>query len=96
MRGIRGHATAALFACVALAGAGCTSGVTHDDTTKAVLAHCGKSVKGSKYELCGHWSSTGFTVVGGAGVSAIGSLDSAPQPKGDIYEVKGGTFHGGR
>ncbi|MGA9526327.1 MAG: hypothetical protein WBV82_33045 [Myxococcaceae bacterium] len=96
MRGFRGRVLPALCACIALAGAGCTSGVTHDDTTAALLDGCGKSVKGSKYELCGHWSSTGFAVVGGPGVSAIGSLDSAPRPKGGTYEVKGGTFHGAR
>jgi hypothetical protein len=96
MRTIRGRAWAALLACAAFAGAGCTSGVTHDDATQALLDGCGKSVKGSKYELCGHWSSTGFAVVGGPGASVIGSLDSAPQPKSGSYEVRGGTFHGAR
>lgn len=98
MKDIRGRVWMALAAGFALTGAsaGCSSGVTYDDTQKAVLDNCGKSLKGSKYELCGHWSTSGFAVVGGPGTKAIGSLDSAPKAMGENYEVKGGTFHGAR
>ena len=85
-----------IAAGVALAGLGCTSGVTHDDGTAALLSKCGKSVKGSRYEVCGHWTTSSFAAIGGPGVSVIGAVDSAPQPQGTKYQVGGGTFHGAR
>lgn len=83
------------FLCLAvvLAGAGCgASGMVPDAESEAVLSQCSAPVEGSRYSLCGKLTTAGF---GGPGAQRTlrGSVDSAPQPEGSRYSIRGGTFH---
>jgi hypothetical protein len=82
-----------LLPLAALLTTGCNAGISQPARVQETLAHCGQSVSGAHYTVCGHWSTLGQAETTQGALTVTGAIDSAPQTTGTRYAVQGGTFH---